>query len=344
MRAPKAAAYEMRSAARSPFVGVFLAALAILATACGDDNEAASTLAGVCPDPVVIQTDWNPESEHGGAYELLGAERVIDMARLRVSGPLLDGGRETGVGVEIRAGGPAIGFRQVSEEMHRDPSILLGFVNTDEAIQHSATQPTVAVLAPLELNPQIIMWDPETYPDFETIADIGRTNTLVLYQPSAVYMEFLLGTGVLKPSQVEGSYDGTPARFLASGGAVAQQGFASSEPYIYEHELPAWGRPVAFQLIHETGYEIYSQALAVRAADLGAQRACLERLVPILQRAQVAFIEEPARTNRLIVDLVGEYDNGWVYSEGVAEFSVTQQRALGLVGNGPDATLGNFDL
>jgi hypothetical protein len=37
-------------------------------------------------------------------------------------------------------------------------------------------------------------------------------------------------------------------------------------------------------------------------------------------------------------------DNGWVYSAGVAEFSVEAQLELGVIGNGPDGTLGNFDL
>ena len=31
----------------------------------------------------------------------------------------------------------------------------------------------ISVVAPLEINPQIIYWDPETYPDVETLADLG---------------------------------------------------------------------------------------------------------------------------------------------------------------------------
>jgi hypothetical protein len=33
-----------------------------------------------------------------------------------------------------------------------------------------------------------------------------------------------------------------------------------------------------------------------------------------------------------------------VYSRGNARFAVDQMRHLGIVGNGPDATLGNFDM
>ncbi|MAG09445.1 MAG: hypothetical protein CL494_03425, partial [Actinobacteria bacterium] len=31
----------------------------------------AGVLAGICPDPLVIQTDWHTESEHGALYNLL---------------------------------------------------------------------------------------------------------------------------------------------------------------------------------------------------------------------------------------------------------------------------------
>ena len=52
---------------------------------------------------------------------------------------------------------------------------------------------------------------------------------------------------------------------------------------------------------------------------------------------------DPAATNTLILDLVEQYNNGWVYTQGVADFSVGQMKKLGLVGNGTDKTLGNFE-
>jgi hypothetical protein len=65
--------------------------------------------------------------------------------------------------------------------------------------------------------------------------------------------------------------------------------------------------------------------------------------VPILQQAQVDYVKTPATATALILDLVKKYNNGWVYSQGVADYSVKKQVELGIVGNGPDATLGNFD-
>jgi hypothetical protein len=156
-------------------------------------------------------------------------------------------------------------------------------------------------------------------------------------------MPYLLASGQVTEGQLDGSYDGTPAVFVSEGGAIAQQGFASAEPYIYENEIPEWGKPVAFQLIHDTGYELYTQALGVRAEAYEELTPCMELLVPIVQQASVDYITNPDASNALILEAVNEYDNGWIYSQGVADFSVEQQLELGLVGNGTDDTLGNFD-
>jgi len=37
-------------------------------------------------------------------------------------------------------------------------------------------------------------------------------------------MEFLVGSGILRRSQVDSGYDGSPARFVAERGEVVQQG------------------------------------------------------------------------------------------------------------------------
>jgi hypothetical protein len=301
-------------------------------------------LADVCPSTVVVQTNWNPESEHGGTYQLVGPNPTIDAAQKRVTGQLVaPGGVDTGVKIEVRAGGPAIGFQSVSAQMYADKSITLGYTASDEAVQSSKAQPTLSVFAKLEKSPQIIMWSPEKHPDWKTIADIGKTDTKVLYFQGSVYMEYLISQGQLKKSQVDGSYDGAPANFVASGGAVAQQGFATAEPYIYEHEVRAWNKPVTFQLIADAGFDFYQDSLGIRSGDRQQLSPCLEKLVPIMQQAQVDFLNDPAAANALILKLVEEYNNGWVYSQGVADYAVAKMKELGIVGNGKDATLGNFD-
>jgi hypothetical protein len=303
------------------------------------------SLKDVCPATIVLQTDWNPEAEHGHLYQMIGAGYTVDANKKSVVGPLVDSaGNDTGVKFEVRSGGPAIGFQTVTAQMYLDNSITLGYVYTDEGVQFSKDQPTIEVFAPFEKNPQMIMWDPASYPNVNTIADLGKTDAKILYFGGAAYMEdYLVPTGVLKKDQTDGSYDGAPANFVASGGKVAQQGFASAEPYIYENEIAEWKKPVKFQLIHDTGYPIYSQAVSVKAGDLATLSPCLKKLVPIMQQATVDYMKSPAKTNALILELVQKFNNGWVYSQGVADYAVKTMVDLGLVGNGPDATLGNME-
>jgi hypothetical protein len=198
-------------------------------------------------------------------------------------------------------------------------------------------------MAPMDVAPYMIMWDPERHPEFNTVVDIGRSDTTVLYFDGATYMDYLIGSGILRADQVDGGYDGSPTRWLAEDGGVAQQGFATSEPYVYEHELEPWAKPVRFQLIHHTGYPIYPEAVVVRADRLEEHAACLEELVPILQRSLVDYLADPTATNDLIVELVDAY-GGFPYSSGKASFSVEQQLELAIVGNGDNGTLGDFDL
>lgn len=325
-------------------------------TACGgSDSESAEAASGYsgeigavdlsesCPATVVVQTDWNPEAEHGHLYELLGPEPTIDAGAKAVSGPLFASGEYTGVDVEIRTGGPAIGFQQVTAQMYQDTDIMLGYVDSDQAVQNSLNNPTIGVFAPLDINPQMIMWDPETYPDVARIADLKDEGTRVLYFEGNAYMDYLTGEGILDPEQVDGSYDGSPSNFVAAGGSVAQQGYASAEPFIYENEVAEWGKPVAYELLHDTGYPIYKSMMAVRSAELEDNSACLEKLVPVLQQAEVEYFAEPDRTNAVIVDAVEQFNTGWVYSAELADFAVEAMLDREIVGNGPDSTVGNFD-
>jgi hypothetical protein len=156
-------------------------------------------------------------------------------------------------------------------------------------------------------------------------------------------MAYLTGAGVLSPNQVDGSYDGTPAGFVAGGGKVAQQGFASAEPYIYKNEVDAWGKDVNYQLVYDAGFQPYQSSISVRSGDLGSMSGCLKKLVPLMQQADLDYLKDPARATKVILKLVDAYDTGWVYSQGVADYSVKTQAELGLVGNGNDGTHGNFD-
>ena len=112
--------------------------------------------------------------------------------------------------------------------MYADDSILLGYVYTDEAIQNSAKQPTVAIESGMEKNPQMIMWDPATYPDVTDIADLGKDKVKIRYFSGAAYMDFFTVTGILSKDQVDGSYDGT--RRCSSPTRASRPSRASARP------------------------------------------------------------------------------------------------------------------
>jgi hypothetical protein len=339
---------------------IVLLAAALAAAGCsfGDDQPSSAppqasgaaagggdrlNLKGVCPETVVVQTDWFPETEYGVYYHMLGPNPKVDVKGKRVSGPLVAEGKETGVQLEVRSGGPATDFKLVSEQMYTDRSITLGQVNTDEAIRFSTQQPTLAVVAPMEISPFMIMWDPKTYPQFNIIADIGQTNAKVLYFEGDTYMEYLIGSGILRRGQVDGSYDGSSTKFVAGRGSATQAGFATSEPYIYANDLKEWNKPLSYALVNDTGYPFYPQALAIRAGDRERLAPCLEKLVPIVQRAQVDFLANPDKTNAFIIDTVKQYNTFWTYSSGLASYAIQKMRQ-DFVNNGADGTLGNFEV
>ena len=304
----------------------------------------AAGLGDVCPSPLVVQTDWFPEAEHGAMYHLIGDDYTVDTDNQYVRGSMVLDGVDLGIDFEVRTGGPAIGFAPVSSYMYTDESIHLGYASTDAQILQFADAPLVSVVAPLEQNPQMIMWDPETYPNVDSIADLGAEGITVNVFGGGVFPLVFVAQGIWSEDQVDPSYDGSPARFVSEGGAIAQQGFASAEPYQYLNTHEDWGKPVAFELLHDSGFQIYSQTIGVRPRDMESMRPCLERVVPIIQQAVVSYDASPDRANAIIVDAVAQYASFWTYSPGLAEFSVQAQRDLGLIGNGPDSTVGNMEL
>lgn len=325
-------------------------------TACGSDTQTKDSqpldssmrqgvdLAGICPSTVVIQTDWWPQAEHGFVYQLLGPDYVVNTADMSVKGPLMSQGSSTGVDIQINAGGPSIGFDPVISRMYSKPEILLGFMGTDIAISQSEEYPTIGVVAPFNINPQIIMWDPATYPDIRTIDELKDANVKVLYFRNVAYMKYLTAAGILNEDQVDDSYDGFPEQFVTAGGTVAQQGFGTNEPIFYETKLEKWMKPIRYQYLHETGWTPYAQTLAVTPDNKTKYNECLANLVPLIQQAQLDYVLDPSTTNEVIVDVVQTLNPTTQYDFDLAMASADKQVIDRLVSNSPDGILGSFDV
>jgi hypothetical protein len=304
-----------------------------------------SALKGVCPDTVVFQTNWWAQAEYGGLYRLIGANPTVDANKNKVTGTLVDNGTDTGVKIEIRSGGPANNFTPSASLLYTDNSIMFGGADLDQVAQVSGSgKPILSVFAPLDLSPVVLLWDPKQHPDFDTIADIGQTDTKVIYFQGATYMSYLLGARLLRPSQVSASYAGTPDQWKASKGSIVQQGFVTNEVLRYESDKSVWGRPVDYQLVADSGYPVYPETLTIRPDRKAELAPCLKKLVPILQRSDAAYAKDSGPTNQFIADLVTKFPKAFPYTKQQGDAAAKAMLENHILGNGRNKAIGDFDM
>lgn len=323
-----------------------LTAVALISTSCGgsgDSNSAPSTpqtgaLAGICPETIVVQTDWFPEAEHGGIYELLGADATSSKDSGATTGTLTFEGVDQGVQFEIRAGGPFLQTPVVTA-MYADDAITLGYVGTDVAITRFADAPTIAVFNALNINPQVVLWDAAKHPTAQTLADVAKEVKSVYVYGDPAWARYFVAQGILSKGQIDSNYKGN---LLLATEDAAHQGFATSEPYKYAN-LETGAVNVAYTLIHDLGWNSYAQNLAIRADKLEALGPCLQALVPILQQAQLDYIASPDRANSIIKAAVVAFDSWWTQTDGDLANGAAQLRDLKLIGNGDTPTFGDLE-
>jgi hypothetical protein len=296
------------------------------------------SLADVCPATIVVQTDWFPESEHGGIYHLMGDDAVASKDTGAVTGSLVVNGEPTGVKLEIRAGGPFLESPVVTE-MYQDNAITFGYVGTDVAITRYNDAPTLAVFNALNINPQVVLWDATKHPEAKTIAEAAKTvkSFFVYGEPS--WMQYFIAQGLINKDQVDSNYKGN---LLLATDDAAHQGFVTSEPYKYAN-LETGSITTGYQLIHEAGWNSYAQNFAIRKDRLEELRPCLEKVVPVIQQAQIDYIADPTRANALIISTVKTYDSWWSQSDGDVANGAASQKDLGIIGNGDTETFGDLE-
>jgi hypothetical protein len=327
-------------------VGISLSLLG----ACGNSEPAATdtsaaaapttgvSLADVCPATIVVQTDWFPESEHGGLYQLMGDDATASKDSGAVVGSLAVNGQPTGVNLEIRAGGPFLESPVVTE-MYQDNAITFGYVGTDVAITRYTDAPTLAVFNALNINPQVLLWDATKHPGAQTIADAAKTIKSFYVYGDPAWMRYFEAQGLIQKDQVDSNYKGN---LLLSTEDAAHQGFATSEPYKYAN-LESGAITTGYQLIHDAGWNSYAQNLAIRKDRLEELRPCLENIVPIFQQAQLDYIADPTRANAIILTTVAAYDSWWTQSDGDVANGAGSQKEMGIVGNGDTQTFGDLE-
>jgi hypothetical protein len=282
-------------------------------------------------------------------YQLIGDKGK--MSESIYEGPL----GSTGVNLKIIDGGPGMGEGQTpittlfAGNLKFNITPDLAFVSTDDAAIFSKQFPVVAVVAPLDKSPQMIFWDPATYPNgFKTVADLkefAKTgNKIYVGSIKQTFGKYLVDQGVPASAFLEG-YQGDSEKFVTNGGKWLNQGYSSNEVYDFEHGR-SWAKPVKYVYVSDLGYDYYPSSISVSKAKLPEMKNCLAKLVPLIQQAQIDYINDPGPINKLLADY-NDKKMGASFWKTPLELNTAGAEVMkkdGLVGNGSNTTLGDFDL
>lgn len=311
-----------------------------------------TSLKDVCPSPLYIQKDWLAQAEHGGLYQLIGAGGKMETGRY--SGPL----GATGIELVLLEGGSGVGLgdgETAYSALYNGNSKAgvtpqIGFQELDNAFIFSKRFPVVGVMAPLDNSPTALFWDKVTYPNgFKSIADLkafaesdkGKIYVSTIKRTFGLY---LVEQGVPSDVFVEG-YRGDGENFVTNNGTWLNQGFVTNEVYKFSHGNN-WGKPLDYLLIDSLGYRNYTGMLSVATNRLEELAPCLEKLVPLIQQAHVDYVKDPAEVNKLIFEFnqAGLAASWWKTPMDLIDNASKVMVETGVIGNGPNATIGDFDM
>jgi len=295
------------------------------------------TLSGVCPSTINVQLDWWPSADDAELFELIGPNGTVNVNDNSYAGEL----GTTGVKVVLKAGGPAESYLPPEAAVAEYSSIYILEDATDDQLTYGGTARTTGVFVWYQRYPVVLEWgDPKW--DFKSVADIKASGQTVLAYNGAAYINALEYYGELSKSQVDESYNGSPARFVAADGAIVQQDYITEGPYQYVHDTPDWDKPVYWVSVAPQ-YPVYEPEISVPTSKLAADTPCLEQLVPIIQQAGIDYEENPGPVNGLLVKITHEFKGQGVAlsPDGIA-YTTKAQIEYGLVANGPNGVFGSF--
>jgi hypothetical protein len=304
-------------------------------TTSGSAAAGTGSLTSVCPSTIKIQSSWFPEAEKGSIYQIVGPDGTIDTNKGTYSGTV------DGVTVSIQSGGPYLGNQAVTARMYEDPSILLGEVSTDDAIEASAKTPVIGVLADLQKSPTGVIYDPSVY-HFKTISDVGKSGATILKQGEDASTDLLTASGAISSSQFDYNYDGSPGRFITSGGKDVIIDYATEAPYNLEH-LKQWGKPLDSILLIDGGYTSYENSLSVTPQNEQKYSACLKKFIPIAQQAIVDYAANPGPMNAALMKASHELRSPTTVTAGLNAYTDKVMKDNGILANGTDGVAGSFD-
>ena len=220
---------------------------------------------------VSIALNWFPEAEHGGFY-------AAEAAGLY---------KAAGLDVKLLPGGPgAPVIQQVATGR-----VEFGVSNADEVlIARSQGIPVVAVLAPIQTSPRVIMVHQES--GIRTLAEL-KDVTLAI-EPQAPFANFLKRKLPLANVRFV-PYSGSVAPFVADR-KWAQQAYGISEPFT---AMEKGAKPVNLY-VSELGYNPYTSVLVVSEKTLREKPELVKKVVQASRDGWTRYLQDGKPAEALI--------------------------------------------
>lgn len=189
--------------------------------------------------------------------------------------------------MRILPGGPGVPVLQQVATGRVD----FGVSNADEVIIARAQGvPVVALLAPIQTSPRVIMVHEES--GIRKLSDL-RDLTLAI-EPQAPFANFLKRKLPLKGVRFV-PYGGSVAPFVADK-EFAQQAYGISEPFVAQEK---GARPVNLY-VSELGYNPYTSVLVVSERTLKEKPELVRKVVQASQAGWSAYLKDPKPAEALI--------------------------------------------
>ena len=253
------------------------------------------------PEKFVFLTNWYAQAEHGGFYQAL-AEGTY---------------KRVGLDADIRMGGPQVNVMQLLLAGKADA--VMGYdLQTVAAVEQGL--PVVTIGTVFQKDPAALI----AHPDVKRFEDL-KSRTLLIGQASeTTFWPWIKAKYGFTDAQKR-PYAFSVQQFLADP-KIAQQGYATSEPYSIEK---GGVKPVVF-LLADLGYPPYAQTIVTTRAVLDKRRDALTRFLQATAEGWKSYLANPAPGNALIRKANPEME------EALLAFGVAKMKQFGLV-TGADA-------
>jgi NitT/TauT family transport system substrate-binding protein len=288
-------------------VAAALVAPLVALAACSPAKQAETVTGGT---PIRFATDWKAQAEQGGFYEALAEGEYA----------------KRGLNVKIVQGGPGVNVPQllaagaVEAGMGSNSFIALNLANENA--------PVKAVAAMMQKDPQVLIAHPDS--GVNKIEDLKGHPILLSDASVSAFWVWLKSKYGFTDDQVR-KYTFNSAPFLADK-RVAQQGYATSEPYTLEKEAKM--TPKVF-LLADNGYPSYAAMILVPDGLIAKNPAAVKAFVEASAKGWHDYLYgDPKPADALILK-----DNPEMTAD-VLDQARAKMRSYGLVDGGHAKTAG----